>query len=412
MTRLRGVPEDFHIVEVTDPKTIAFTREQNAEAWRNLLSVEDYVARELVLGKSKIVSSHPHKLAVFTLQANDASDTPLCSCEVLIRSAWRFSAADNTVERRDIKSACIGGVYTYKENRGRGLATIMIDKLVEMLKGEKYVGPDGFIFLYLEVGEFYARNGFKSFPVDLLEVSLTQSSSEYVDEPNTELVKFAEFKSLFAEYNEQFDKQTRAEVARDGICRISVNPSADYVDWFHLRAKFFSMHLFEEMERDPGLADKDWDLLKEMFQNSNPLYFGLKKVCPETGKTRGFIVWQYEYGYDQDLGLFRNYATVIKIHAHDQEENPDELKLGLIESMKRYLEAQHGVPLMSNFYKIVIWESEITSAVQKALMSRYECRLGLDNSSRSAIMCVDAAEDRKLKLGELIWANNTKLPWF
>ncbi|GEQ68845.1 hypothetical protein JCM33374_g2514 [Metschnikowia sp. JCM 33374] len=414
MTKHREDPSDFVLEQVHDQDTREYTRQRNAAAWKNLLSTEDYVTREHVLGLSKITCSDPNRLLVFTLKGKEPAAQPLCSCELLIRESWRYSTdANGIVTRTNVLSGCIGGVYTYEENRGRGLAAIMVDKVVEEAKKDDLLAADGFIFLYSEVGEYYAQNGFKSFPVDLVNLPLSYSGAASTGlKTGFELIKYNEFADLFEVYNQHFDRAMRHKVGHDGIDRISINPSSDYVDWFHLRAKFFGVKLFDDKVSDFDFATESLDSLSHKFSASEPVYFGIKSVCPETGKLKGFVVWQYEYGYNEELGQFENYITLIKSFVDDEVFNPDEVSLELIGVMKEYLEAEHGVPQMSNFHKIVIWESEISPAVKKVLINRYKCTHGLENSSRSAILYNNKEDDHKLKSGDIIWENNTKLPWF
>ncbi|KAM9892389.1 hypothetical protein OXX79_010054 [Metschnikowia pulcherrima] len=411
MTRSREDPNDFVLEQIHDKKTRDYTRQRNAAAWRNLLSTEDYVTRENVLGLSKITCSDPNRLVVFALKAKGSEDL-LCSCELLIRESWRYKKnANGEVERCDVLSGCIGGVYTYEENRGRGLATIMIDKLVETAKTPELLGPDGFTFLYSEVGEFYARNGFKSFHVDLLNLPLKYAGAKYVVKPGYELVKYSEFGPLFELYNKHQDREITRKVAEDGIDRISISPSADYADWFHIRAKYFGVKLFDTDASHFDFENESLHSLAEKFKDSEPTYFGLKSVCAETGKLRGFLVWQYEYGFNESENKFENYVTLVKSFVGDDFDSND-VTLELVEEMKRYLEAEHGTPQMSNFHKIVIWETEISSVVKKVLINRFGSKHGLENSSRSAILYNNDKDDAKLKSGGIIWENNTKLPWF
>ncbi|OBA21789.1 hypothetical protein METBIDRAFT_10718 [Metschnikowia bicuspidata var. bicuspidata NRRL YB-4993] len=413
MTKSKENPHDFVLEQVHDKKTRDYTRERNAAAWKNLLSVQAYVTREHVLGLSKITCSDPNRLVVFALRAKRPNADILCSCELLIRQSWRYEKdACGNVQRKDVLSGCIGGVYTYEEHRGRGLATIMIDKLVETAKTDAYLGPSGFTFLYSEVGEFYVRNGFKSFHVDLLNLPLSYTGLKHVLQPGYELVKYNEFGDLFERYNQHFDRDMRRQVQEDGLVRISVNPTADYVDWFHIRAKYLGLTLFGDNAPGIDFHKESLDTLASKFKATEPMYFGIKSVCPQTGRLRGFLVWQYEYGFNENENRFENYVTLVKSFVGDDASDPDKVALALIEQLKAYLEAEHSTPQMSNFHKIVMWESEISPAVKTSLINKFNCTHGLENSSRSAILYNNEADDEKLKLGSMIWENNTKLPWF
>lgn len=409
MTKSRESPDDFFLEEVTDARVREYTHTRNADTWRNLLSVEDYVLRERVLSLTNIVNTGKNRLVVFVLRSKDAPETPLCSCEILIRESWRYSAQNGKVSRSDILSGCIGGVYTYPENRGRGLATIMIDKLVETVKLEEYIGTSGFTFLYSEVGEFYTRNGFQSQEVKLSELPLSPSDSPCVLPLDMHMVKFHEFDGLFEEYAVKFDKKTRRETS-PGHDQITIAPSAHYADWFHMRAKYFGATLFGNVLESFDFSKETFESLSRKFENIEPVFFGIKRVCPQTGKNLGFIVWQYEYGFDDEKQVFKNYATIIKTHVASDDD--DETAVALITAMKSYLEAKHDIPQLSNFYKIVLWESELPASVMKTVADKFGARQGLENGSRSAILFNNPADDELLKLGKMVWAENTKLPWF
>lgn len=413
MTRTKEEGSEYILERLTDVPTVNFTRVQNSAAWKNLLSVQDYVDREHVLGLSKIASSDVNRMAVFGLKAKDKPDVLVSSVELLIRESWRFHKnSDGSVSKKNVLSGCVGGVFTYPEYRGKGLAAIMMDKLFEMVKLPEFLGPDGFIFLYSEVGDYYARNGFKSFEVPLVNVPLTPSASAYEQTDNVQLIKYHQFESLFKQYNQHFEKAMLDKVAHDGIDRISINPTSQYVDWFHLRVKFLSTKLFGEtgLKFDP--YTESYELLVEKFSTIEPTYFGLQINCPNTGSLKGFIVWQYEYDVDLESDQFKNYATVIKIFVNTPEFERDAVQLALIANMKNYLEAKHSLPQMSNFHKIVIWESEISENILTSLVNKYSSVHGLENGSRSAIRCIDPEQDKRLKEGEILWENNNKMPWF
>lgn len=408
MTRTKEDPADFVLEQVSDLPTKNFTRLQNSAAWKNLLSAEDYVLREHVLSLSKIASSDVNRLVIFVLRAKDGTE-PLCSCELLIREAWKLEKTDDKVVKTNVLSGCVGGVFTYEGNRGRGLATIMIDKLVATARSSRFLGESGFIFLYLEVGEFYTRNGFKLFGVPLLNLPLAASGKAFAPRAGVELVRYHEFGDLFREYNAHFEREMRAKVAADGVPRLSVDPTADYVDWFHLRVKYFGVKLFGTKQQFDFAAEL-YESLVAKFCHTDPTYFGIKLVAD--GVLEGFVVWQYEFDYDRELQQWRNYATVIKIFVNTPHSDADATTARLLALMKEYLEARHDVPQMQNFTKIVLWESEVSPELLQLVIARYGCTHGLENSSRSAILCNNAADDARLRRGDLVWENNNKLPWF
>lgn len=412
MTKTKEVAQDYALQRLTDLPTINYTRLQNSAAWKSPLTAQEYVDREHVLGLSKIASSDVNRLAVFGLLAKDRPDTLVSSIELLIREAWRFHRnGDGLVTKTNVLSGCIGGVFTYPDHRGKGIATIMVDKLLEVAQQPQYVGPDGFIFLYSEVGEYYTRNGFKSFDVPLLNVPLSQSSVAYAQPDDVTLIKYHQFGGLLKQYAEHFEKEMTAKVADDGIDRISVNPTADFIDWFHLRAKYLSTKLFHtDLKYDP--YTESYEQLVEKFSSVEPFFFGLQLTCPESGELKGFIVWQYDFSYDKKEEKLNKYATVIKIFVNTPKFDQDSVQLALITQMKRYLEAKHSLPVMSDFQKIVVWQSEISESVLSSLVTKHAGIKGLENGSRSAIRYNNPELDKMVRDGSLLWENNSKFPWF
>lgn len=400
---------DYRLDLLTTHDEITHTHEQNAAAWRNLLSVEEYVAREHVLLLSKIASSEVSRVVVFGLR-HVSSPTLLSSVELFVRHSWRYHRdATGKPVKTPILSGCVGGLFTYPENRGKGIAQVMVDKLVEIAKSSDFLGTDGFTILYSEVGEYYTRNGFKSFPVLLTNVAIAPLDAEYVAPDGVELVGYHDFEDLFKVYAESFHAETLAKVAADGIDRVAIDPVSGLVDWFHVRVKYFATKLFrEKIEFDP--FKMSYEELNDIFTKVEPHFFGLKLVQPGTNELRGFIVWQYEYDQDK-TGAFSNYATVIKIHVNNTLGDVDSISHELILAMQAYLGAKHASPQLQNIKKIVIWESEISTALKERFVGEGAVH-GLENSSRSAMLYNNEEDDEKLKEGRIIWENNTKLPWF
>lgn len=417
--KMRARKEDYVLTQVHDGLKKAFTREKNSEAWKKSLSIEDYVMREHVLGLSKMASSCNHELMVFTMTAKDRPEEPLCSCELLVRKGCRYKVKSNDkdadsikkdVQRQDIMCGCVGAVFTYKEHRGQGLALIMIDHLVAFAKTPQVLGEDGFIFLYSEVGEFYARNGFLSFGVPLTSLPIVRSNEEYVEPENVRLLGFHEFGEVFEAYAKQFEQEMKCKVSTDGIERISVTANEEYVDWFHLRAKYHGLKLFYENLRDWDFADETIDSLGIKFANTSPKYFGLKLTCPDDS-LKGFIVWTYDYEYDSRLFKFHNHVTLIKkfvVRGFDE----DETMIELFQHMMAYLQANHSEKPMQNLRELKLWESEVSAAFLEYLKREYGAKCGLENPSRSALLIIRDNDDNRLRQGKIIWEENTKLPWF
>ncbi|RCK56409.1 hypothetical protein Cantr_05920 [Candida viswanathii] len=396
-------PEQFELVHLTDKEIIEFTRTQNAQSWKGALSTKDYVLREHVLGKSRMASTPPNQLLVFMLRR--ISDlVPLCSIELLVRKSKKFVYEEGEVEEREVLSGCIGGVYTYPEHRGHGYARIMVDKLVGIAR--EIIGQDGFIFLYSEIGEYYAKNGFKSFGVDLINVPLLDGATvDAVGDEKHDFVNYHEFDSLMAEYTDQFESSVVAKVTQDKITRIAVVPDPNIIDWFHLRSKYISYKLFYEAD-DMHPIDFDTEPYEEITSRLTaiePQKFGIRIY--QDDKVVGFIVWTMDYLYETN----ENYVTVLKVVSFDKD-NRDANTIKLLKLMKNYLLEQPTLGMKTS--KIVIWESEISQAVKQFLVDEWKSKTGIDNPSRSAILMNNPKEDEQLRQGQVIWEGNDKLPWF
>ncbi|CAH2351466.1 uncharacterized protein CLIB1423_03S06942 [[Candida] railenensis] len=410
---------EYELVELNDRDLISFTRAQNSQSWRGQLTSEQYIERECVLGKSKIASSKVNRLLVFMLRDKADPTSRLCSIELLIRRSWsyKYNPDSKRVERKDILSGCIGGVYTYPENRGKGLARIMVDKLVEKAKTE-YLGEDGFTFLYSEVGEYYSRNGFKSFEVPLLKFPLGTEiiNDKFIGEDEYQFseLKFHQFEELLQFHNTQFDKEIVDKVTKDGKPRVTINPNQDFIDWFHLRSKFISSKLFYAGKSDinENLSDLTIDEILAKFHKIEPDVFGFK-ISNQEGKLVGGIIWTYDWSLNKETNQYENYATVLKIIVDNKLSNQDDIKKQLILKMKSYIESKTTPAAVSDFKQVIIWQSEVNDTLLNWLTGN-EVKGVPDhpNSSMSAVLINDPSENEKLVSGELIWEGNDKLPWF
>lgn len=409
-TRPTRSMDDFVLTQVHDSETKAFTRSKNADSWKSQLSVEEYVMREHVLGLSKMASLGGHELMVFIMTKKDEPDVPLCSCELLVRKAYRYTKTDTGVERRDVMSGCIGAVFTYKEHRAKGYASVMIDHLVKTAKSPLVLGEDGFIFLYSEVGEYYTRNGFKSFHVPLAKFAI-QQIDRFELPPNVELIKFHEFERDFKEYSKDLDAKIRQSVSEDGIERITTASNEHYVDWFHLRVKYIAHKLFDKNKSDWDFSSETIESLATKFKDTKPEYFGLRLFCPNSGTYKGFIVWTYDYEFNEEENKFHNYVTVIKKFVAP-EYNEDETTLELFLLMTKFLGSKHEGHQMSNMEQVKLWESEVSPSVMDSIKQMYGAKGGLENGSRSAILINRKEDDIKMREGKIVWEDNTKLLWF
>ncbi|CAK9439902.1 uncharacterized protein LODBEIA_P40020 [Lodderomyces beijingensis] len=400
---------DYELVQLTDQQVIDFTRVQNSQSWKGALSTQDYVLREHVLGKAQMTAD---KLLVFMLKSKDDDATPLCSIELLIRPAWKYENIDGSCKRRQVLSGCIGGVYTYEDHRGNGYARIMVDHLVQFAKRNDVLGTDGFVFLYSEIGEYYTKNGFKSFAVDLIKIKIKTTEPAPVDpqvatskDDHFELVEYHQFQHLMELYAAKLDADITKQVQSDNKSRVALVPNSDIIDWFHLRAKYVTYKLFPP-PHSPNIdfTSGSYNEIREQLQHSHPKTFGIKLTTTTTSteSLAGFIIWTIDWSSPTS-----NKATVIKlVSLHDDTQ----VLQKLLDHMVAHIAATKIEGQSTS--EIVIWESEVCGPVKLYLEERYGAVTGAENGSRSAALMCDVSEDDKLRRGQLVWEENSKLCWF
>lgn len=391
----------YKLVRVTDRQLADYTREQNSQSWKGILSAKDYILREYVLSRCEMTKD----LSIYMLQDTENPDEKLCSIELLVRDSTKYYKDGDVVKKKAIKSGCIGGVFTYPEHRGQGLGKIMIDQLVQLGKNE-LIGEDGYIFLYSEVGEYYTRNGFKSIAVDVLEMPMRSESKYFslgslalvqVPEGVLEPVGYHEFSPLMDLYQHQSEQEIISLVKTDSKPRVSLDISSQIIDWFHLRAKYISYKLFE-LPKDAKEIDFNNDSYSELVDKLKPFgpqVYGFKLT--NGTDILGHIAWTYDWKSPQ-----KGYATVLAIYVNKFiVKDVILMKLKLIEYVKDYLNL-----LSCEYEKVVVWTLELPGVDFESL------GVLKDNPSRSAIQMYDEQEQKMVVEGDLIWENNNKLPWF
>lgn len=403
-------PEDLELVELTDKELIDYTRKENSVAWKGVLSNDQYVLREYVLGKSEMTKV----LHVYMLKDRNNSDTMISSIELLVRPGFIFEKKNDDVIKTEVKSGCVGGVFTYPNYRGKGYGRIMIDKLKD-LAINKILGEDGFIFLYSEIGEFYAPHGFKSFDVPLINLDIKPVGNNMnFNEPLTndrneeiQLIKYHKFEDLLKSYKLQAEEMIVLGVNCDGKPRVTIDINSHIIDWFHLRAKFISLHCFHKDHTiDFNLNYKE---ISACLNDIDPHHFGLKLV--KDNKLIGYIIWTYDWNNEADDD-YSCYATVINIFVdtnYDREFYTKEL-INLLQKYLNHLNQNKTYRSLDNIKKIVLWTSEVNSSVRETLLKSGGSIV--KNGSRSAILMNNQRYDDMLAKGGLIWEVNNKLPWF
>lgn len=376
--------DTFTLVDITNDKLLVdWTRHQNSFAWKGVLTSSQYVTRELVLGLCELTKD----LRVFVLAANSNLDEKLCAVELLVRDAYIYRNGN----RQLVKCGCIGGVYTYPDHRQKGYAKIMIDKLVENTKNG--ILKHGYIFLYSEVGDYYNRCGFTSMEVpvvviDLQSVNNTVFDEEVVDvevaEGRLTLIPFLGFSELMDLYKRENDRDIEKLSKKDLKIHVTHVPSHDSIDWFHVRAKYvYSQLNGHEIDHESSNIFKDLDGIGQKT-------FGFKLSTGD--EPIGFVAFTYDYSTD------KNAIKIILIHVFEGYDQS--LRFSLLDYVKQFAKFYGG------FDKLEVWGSEFDDVKLESIGEV------IPNSSVSAIQMFNEEDQKRLDLGELVWDNNSKLPWF
>lgn len=397
------------LIELNSYKDKHTTRLQNSTVWSGQLTSEQYALREHTLSKSAIAAGGLH---VFKFVNQDDPDVFIGSVELLVRKSWKFVNGQD--QPKDVLSGCIGGVHINNEFRGKGYARTMIDLLVKTAR-ESLVGEDGFLFLYLEVGEYYTRNGFTSYEVPLTFVKLRVgdsafdlvarevSSQGYTYKP----IQYHQFKLVYEEFNAVHKAKCGSLTNTDRKTRWAINPSSDFVDWFHLRSKYIAHH--NHYSQVPGVDyhSATYEELVSVYGNLEPKVFGFELW--KDGRRQGFISWTYEWTVNDDTHAHENYISLINLFSTDDDIT---VERALYRLAQAFLEQANLFSNRENdLRKISIWESEIRPELLAELQAQ-GASLGHANGLRSAILIFNETEHAELVAGKAVWELNTKLPWF
>ena len=198
------VPENdaLKLEMYTDEDIVDYTHRVNAEAWRGLLSPEEYIERERVLASTPLSKKHRDLtvrekfpagydwvgLKYFVLKDTRLPNTSktsqiVSSCETLNSLGYCIYPEGDPREDKEGKeqgsriqyclNVCIGGVFTAKRYRGRGYAGAMIDLLNKFYENIRDTAESSSLLknlvmtLYSEVRDYYERVGYISLHVPL-----------------------------------------------------------------------------------------------------------------------------------------------------------------------------------------------------------------------------------------------------
>ncbi|CCC70157.1 hypothetical protein NCAS_0E00870 [Naumovozyma castellii] len=385
----------------TDKEIIRFTHLLNSEAWKGLLSAEQYADREAVLGASPISQRDRSQtmktefpqgyewlgIKYFvvkdsTLPATSKTSQIVSACETLNRLGWCIRPDSNGVIEPTLV-VCIGGVFTAEKHRRKGYAKKMIEmlnKFYDQIRDAPDAPPllkNLVVNLYSEVDDYYEKVGYHSMHVPLHHV--------------TEL---DEFYKVFC--NNVTNKEGRY-LGYD-----------DYEDLVELEKKQFKKHLSELAVKNPKsfvfTVKPDIDIFKWLEDRDifiqDKLHKGAK--VPPFGfalKDNSHIVWHHNWNAST--------LVIVKIFISDEssKNNSEEV---LKELMAHAVDEAKAMQLS----QLQFWDEEIplTEFPNLAKTLKHledDSKLYVTNGSVSAVR-PPAGFDKDT----IVWDNNTKFCWF
>ncbi|SCW01138.1 LAFE_0D05908g1_1 [Lachancea fermentati] len=389
-----------HLVfeQVENPEIIRFTHLQNSQIWRTkYLTSEEYAERERILGQSEIAKEHQSNHArkqfaeyaqylglkyfvLKNLELPNTSETSqiVSSCETLNRVGW-YTKPESSGNVQPVLSICVGGVFTSEENRGKGYASVMIERLNQFYDkladapGSPSFLKDKVMFLYSEVGDYYAKFGYISRHVPVHSVHhLDELLERYCGEevqPEGRFLGFSGYEDLIDLQGNSFqEKMLQLQVTNPDLRVFSVKPSLAIYQWFKHRDIYIS----------------------QKFLEKPPTRFGF--ALP----TGSHIIWHHHWT--------NGVLYILKVHIVG-EDNPES-------TLKKLLAACIREAIATKLTHLEFWDDEINKATHPSLfevLSTIEDKTSLyqENSSRSAIRAPKSVDAENL-----IWHNNTKFCWF
>ncbi|CCD25884.2 uncharacterized protein NDAI_0G01080 [Naumovozyma dairenensis CBS 421] len=394
--------------EYNDPELIGYSHSQNGEAWKGILSLEDYAAREWTLGQSSIAQKQKSPeiqekfpdcyqnlgikyfmLKDLNLEATSKTSQIVSSCETLNRIGYCIRpGTNNTIEPSLV--VCIGGVFTPEMHRRNGYARVMIEKLnqhYDKIRDSPNAPPllkNLVINLYSEVDEYYEKVGYYSLHVPLHHVTALDEFNEkfcngYAMEQNDSgrLLGYDNYEDLVKLQDIEFKKNLLASAkAHPDSFVFTVAPDIDIYKWFE---------------------DRDIFIQRKITPN------GSVKIPPfgYALKDNSHIIWHHNWN--------NNLLVIIKLYISEDAKKEKKKEEKVLRELMFYAIEETKA---HNLTKLQFWDEELPlkefPTLQNTLSKlEHESKLYATNGSVSAVR-----PPIGFNKDTIVWENNTKFCWF
>lgn len=397
-----------------------FTHMRNSATWRGLLSNEEYVEREKLLGSTSIANKDQDAelqrlypecskwLGVKYFAVKDQNlpnidkySQVVSSCETLNRIGYCIRPGSNNNEIEPALIVCIGSVFTDVRHRGKGYASYMInslnkyyDDVRDQYGSQSKLIQNMVINLYSEIDDYYEKFGYHSMHIPLHNITnfelILQQYCKY--KPGTHInstdgkdintvqggkfLGFDGYEHLIILQDTQFKQNLYRLAEREPNKFIfTVKPDLDIFIWFHVRDIFVRRKLSPEHET-----------------NDIEIPFGFSLT------DNSHVIWHHHWS--------KNTLILLKLYIANNDNTSKEdvlrqlLKQSILEAHRR------------NLSKVQFWDEEIPLKMYPELNqilhnSEDKSQLYQVNGSVSAVR-----PPIGLTLEDIIWDNNTKFCWF
>ncbi|KAF8463539.1 hypothetical protein BDZ91DRAFT_764653 [Kalaharituber pfeilii] len=251
----------FTLREATKEQ-IKQARKGHAASWAAGLTVEQYLGREEHIASQPLTRNGGIKFWVLT----DATDPTkvLCSCETMAKEAV-VRLRNGGVERT--LSHVIGSVFTPEKNRGRGYASVMLDKMTELLDGVCL-----FDALYSDIGKrFYAKKGWK--PYRSTHISLPPAADDIPSPEGLKMLMDNDLPELCQQDCDSVIKDFATRPLPENVdVRVAYLPTYAVMQWHHAREEYVGKHLTGKLATVKGAlapSGKTWCIWTRTFNTKD-----------------------------------------------------------------------------------------------------------------------------------------------
>ncbi|KAK6088010.1 hypothetical protein SCUP234_01076 [Seiridium cupressi] len=199
------------------------------------LTTFDYLEREQYLGDLALTRNNGWRFWCLYLATN--LEVVLATCKTIRRDIIVRDAKGVREER----GYCIASVVTNPQFRGRGLASLLLEQIAAWIDGP---GDAYASMLYTSIGDFYARRGWKAFPVSHCTMPVPAKrlpSAAELSLPKTQSLSTGSFEELCARDVDRLKIEFDMLDAESNDLHLAVLPTFEMISWLHERANYIAL---------------------------------------------------------------------------------------------------------------------------------------------------------------------------